>query len=56
MNEFAKHLSYKNQINFGSFYTPKKYVDLVKMWMYEYAINGQYIIMDPSCGYGAFFN
>ena len=55
MNEFAKHLSYKNQINFGSFYTPKKYVDLVKMWMHEYAINGQYTIMDPSCGYGAFF-
>ena len=55
MNDFAKHLSYKNQINFGSFYTPKKYVDLVKLWMHEYAINGQYTIMDPSCGYGAFF-
>ena len=55
MNEFAKHLTYKNQINFGSFYTPKKYVDLVKMWMHEYAINGLYTIMDPSCGYGAFF-
>ena len=55
MNEFAKHLSYKNQINFGSFYTPKKYVDLVKFWMHEYGINGQWTIMDPSCGYGAFF-
>lgn len=55
MNDFAKHLTYKNQINFGSFYTPKKYVDLVKMWMHEYAINGQWTIMDPSCGYGAFF-
>lgn len=55
MNEFAKHLSYKNQINYGSFYTPKKYVDLVKMWMHEYAINCQYTIFDPSCGYGAFF-
>ena len=55
MNDFAKHLSYKNQINFGSFYTPKKYVDLVKFWMHEYAINGQWTIMDPSCGYGAFF-
>lgn len=55
MNTSVKHLSYKNQINFGSFYTPKKYVDLVKMWMQEYAINGQYTIMDPSCGYGAFF-
>lgn len=55
MNSFPMHLSYKSQINFGSFYTPKKYVDLVKMWMHEYAINGQYTIMDPSCGYGAFF-
>ncbi len=55
MNDFAKHLTYKNRINFGSFYTPKKYVDIVKMWMHVYAINGQWTIMDPSCGYGAFF-
>lgn len=55
MDIAVKHLSYTNQVNYGSYYTPKKYVDLVKMWMHEYGINGQYTIMDPSCGYGAFF-
>lgn len=51
----ARHMSYQNQVNFGSYYTPKKYVDLVKMWMKEFCIDSSYTIMDPSCGYGAFF-
>ena len=42
----VNHLSYTNQVNYGSYCTPKKYVDLVKMWMHEYGINGQYTIMD----------
>lgn len=55
MRIVPNHLSYTNQVNYGSYYTPKKYVDLVKKWMHNYDIDNTYIIMDPSCGYGAFF-
>lgn len=49
------HLSRKNRIDLGSFYTPEKYVLIVKDWLLNYGINDSSVIMDPSCGYGAFF-
>ncbi len=55
INTVAKHLNYAGQVNFGSYYTPKKYVDLVGLWMKKHKIDSSYTIMDPSCGYGAFF-
>lgn len=49
------HLSSQQRINLGSFYTPEKYVSLVKDWLLKYHIPQSSVIMDPSCGYGAFF-
>ena len=55
MNRISKHLNFNEKVNYGSFYTPKKYVDLVSQWMQENDIDKSYTIFDPSCGYGAFF-
>lgn len=49
------HLSRKNRIDLGSFYTPEKYVLIVKDWLLNHGIESSSVIMDPSCGYGAFF-
>ncbi len=49
------HLSYTGKINFGSFYTLKKYVEIVEMWLKNYSISDKSVIFDFSCGYGVFF-
>ena len=49
------HLCTEEIINFGSFYTPLKYVNLAGIWLKKHGITDDYIIFDPSCGYGSFF-
>ncbi|MCQ2396193.1 MAG: N-6 DNA methylase [Lentisphaeria bacterium] len=48
------HLNSNARINLGSFYTPEKYVRLVAKWL-DGLIDDSFKIVDPSCGYGAFF-
>lgn len=54
LNE-SQHLCHKEIVNLGSFYTPYKYVLLAAKWLKEEGIDDSYIILDSSCGYGAFF-
>lgn len=49
-----EHLREDLRINLGSFYTPERYVRLVSEWL-KPLIDESFCIMDPSCGYGAFF-
>lgn len=49
------HLCKNQIINQGSFYTPKKYVNLASQWLQELGVNSSYTFLDSSCGYGAFF-
>ena len=49
------HLNYSGRVNLGSFYTPYKYVMLVKGWLEKYGLTKGMTILDSSCGYGAFF-
>ena len=49
------HLNAQERILQGSFYTPAKYVRLVGEWLREHGLTRDSVILDPSCGYGAFF-
>ncbi len=49
------HLSSSGRVNLGSFYTPYKYVLLVRDWLEKYGLTTGKTILDSSCGYGAFF-
>ena len=42
-------------MNLGSFYTPYKYVMLVKQWLEKHNLLKGLTFLDSSCGYGAFF-
>lgn len=53
-NESQKHLTTKEAINLGSFYTPQKYIELAEIWLKSIDGLEKYTIIDPSCGYGAF--
>jgi hypothetical protein len=50
-----KHLTYKDTVNYGSYYTPEWLVDIVYS-LIEKNISGisNYCILDTSCGYGGF--
>lgn len=48
------HLSYKEKINLGAFYTPKNYVIIVWNKIKEF-IDKETVVLDSSCGYGNFF-
>ena len=53
----ATHLSYVNKTNLGSFYTPLHLVELVyKTLKTNIKIDFSGVILDPGCGYGAFFS
>ena len=49
------HLDARERILQGSFYTPERYVQLVGDWLQECRLTENCAILDPSCGYGAFF-
>lgn len=51
----ASHLSFADQVNRGAFYTPDKYVALVGEWLVKHGVATDCTILEPSCGYGAFF-
>lgn len=51
----SKHLCHKDIVNLGSFYTPYKYVMMAGEWLEAEGVDDSYIILDSSCGYGAFF-
>lgn len=51
----APHLSFVEQVNRGAFYTPEKYVALVGEWLVKHGVARNCTILEPSCGYGAFF-
>ena len=49
------HLGTRERILQGSFYTPAKYVRLAGKWLRKNALTKNCVVLDPSCGYGAFF-
>jgi hypothetical protein len=49
------HLEYKEKINLGAFYTPKRYVQIVWNKLKPF-LNDGVIVLDSSCGYGNFFD
>lgn len=50
-----KHLSYKEMTDFGCFYTPQEYVDvLIEMIKLNVLSYDKYVYLDSSCGYGSF--
>ena len=52
--EQPEHLNTSQIINQGSFYTPKKFVELAGGWIKEFMHDPSYVFLDSSCGYGAF--
>ena len=57
MEERQKHLKHSDQINLGSFYTPKHLVKIAYSLIKQHIQNLQnYIIADTSCGYGSFLS
>ncbi len=50
-----RHLDSSGRVNLGSFYTPYRYVLLVRDWLEKYGLTSGKTILDSSCGYGAFF-
>jgi DNA modification methylase len=53
----VKHLTYKDKTNLGSFYTPNHLVVKVYELVNNHNILSDIdVILEPSCGYGAFFN
>ena len=53
MSTSAFHLEFREKVNLGSFYTSEEYVDLV--WEFiEPLVDGNTVVLDPACGYGAF--
>lgn len=51
----SNHLSCKDRINMGSFYTPEKYVDLVGKWLLAEGVSDDSVFAELTCGAGAFF-
>lgn len=51
----SDHLSDKDRINMGSFYTPERYVNLVADWLLEESVPDNSVFADLTCGGGAFF-
>lgn len=51
----ADHLKYAEKTNLGSFYTPKKIVDLLYSMLEIEGAGSVDVILEPSCGYGSFF-
>lgn len=51
----VEHLPRNHIVNRGSFYTPEKFIRIAAEWLKKHRLNDSYIIMDTSCGYGAFF-
>ena len=49
------HLDARGRVNLGSFYTPYRYVMLVRDWLVKYGQTRGKTVLDSSCGYGAFF-
>jgi len=49
------HLTHKEKINLGAFYTPIKYIHIVWDKIKNY-LNDNSVILDSSCGYGNFFD
>jgi hypothetical protein len=49
------HLNYKDRINLGAFYTPKKFICIVWDKIKNY-LKDDTIVLDSSCGYGNFFD
>lgn len=49
------HLDSSGRVNLGSFYTPYRYVLLVRDWLVKYGLTSGKTVLDSSCGYGAFF-
>ena len=56
LSQLPVHLNAQERILQGSFYTPAKYVQLVGEWLREHGLTSDCAILDPSCGYGAFFD
>ncbi|MGN0866649.1 MAG: N-6 DNA methylase [Oligosphaeraceae bacterium] len=50
----SNHLDSRGKVLLGSYYTPRKYVEAVAGWLKDSIEKGE-TILDPSCGYGAFF-
>ena len=50
----SNHLDSRGKVLLGSYYTPNKYVETVARWLRN-SIEKDETILDPSCGYGAFF-
>ena len=49
------HLQQSQIVNRGSFYTPHKFVCMASEWLKKLQLDESYVIIDTSCGYGAFF-
>ena len=59
ITEQQRHLTKREMINFGSYYTKSHLVDIVYNIIYaNIPVNTleQHTILDSSCGYGSFFN
>lgn len=57
MNKTQKHLSHKDLVNLGSYYTPDSIVDLTYSILQKNIQNlRKFSILDSSCGYGSFLN
>ncbi len=57
LDKTARHLSYSDKTNLGSFYTPQKLVSKTYELLNKYnAFESCDVLLEPSCGYGAFFN
>lgn len=55
--EVQKHLDYKQQVDLGSFYTPKNIVDLTYHILQKNINNlSEFSILDSSCGYGSYLS
>ncbi len=54
-SQLSSHLSAAERVILGSFYTPANYVRLVGKWLRKHGLAENCTILDPSCGYGAFF-
>ncbi len=50
----SAHLDKDKRVILGSYYTPRRYVERVGEWLKGIVGEG-HVILDPSCGYGAFF-
>lgn len=49
------HLTYREKTNLGSFYTPSEFVEIAYAMLARFAGTCD-VVLDSSCGYGAFFS